>query len=325
MNEADLVVGIDVAKAWLDVVVGVEGTPFRVANDAAGWTRLCDQLRPLAPTRVVLEASGGYEQGAARAVAAAGLTPVIANPLETRYFARSQGRKAKTDRLDARLLAHFGAERRPPARPLRTPTEETAHALLIRRRELTTMLAMEQTRRHQAAPAVQASLDRLITLLQDERRALDADLAAVVARAPTLQARVDRLRTVPGIGVLIATVLAVEVPQLGGMSAKELASLLGIAPFACDSGQRHGQRTISGGKGWVRHLLYEGILTTIRRDPTFAAYYQQLRAGDQPKPVKVARIACIRKLLGIVTAMMRDELTWPETEVGQGWHLPAAA
>jgi transposase len=325
MVATDAVCGIDVAQGWLDVVVLPTGTHHRFANDPSGWTDLCDQVQAQPPTCIVLEATGGYEQGVAHALAAAGVTPVIANPLHTRRFAQSRGRAAKTDRLDARTLAEFAAERRPAPRPLPTVTEREAHALLVRRRQLTTIRAMEKTRRHQAVPSVLASLDTVIAHLTAARKAVDAALATVVARDPVLQERVDRLRTVPGIGTYIATVLAVEVPQLGVLTAKELTSLLGVAPVACDSGRRHGARRISGGKGEIRSLLYQAILSTIRCDPTFAAYYHQLRTGDQTKRVKVARLACVRKLLGILTAMMRDGLTWTQTEVGQGLHLLSAA
>ena len=319
------VMGIDVSKQWLDVVVRPAGTHRRVPNNAAGWARLCQQVQTQPPARIVLEASGGYEQEVTLALAEAGMPPVLANPLEVRYFARSQGRKAKTDRVDAGVLAHFGTERRPAPTPLPGGVAREARALLTRRRQLTQLLAMEKTRRHRATtPAVQASLAVTIPFLSDQRKALDQELAAVVARDADLAARVAQLQTVPGLSVYSATVLAVEVPELGTHPRRQLCSLLGVAPFACESGQRARARRISGGRAEVRHLLYAVILTTIRCDATFAAYYQRWRHGTTPKPVKVARIACIRKFLGILTAMLRDGLTWQETEVGQGRFLATA-
>jgi transposase len=319
------VYGIDVSRQWLDVVTLPRGAYQRVANDAEGWAVLSQQVRAHPPACIVLEATGGYEQGVAAALDAAGMTPVIAHPLHTRHFAQSRGCRAKTDRVDARLLAEFGVERRPVPRPLPTAHEVQARALITRRRQLTAMLAQEQTRRQQAAPCILASLDALIATLTEARRGIDAALAQVVTSDPALQARVERWRTVPGIGTYTATVLAAELPQLGDWTAKELTSLLGVAPIACDSGQRHRARRIGGGKGWIRALLYQVILSTIRCDPTFAAYYRQLRTRPTPKPGNVARIACIRKLLGILTAMARDNLTWQDTEVGQGRFLAAAA
>jgi transposase len=323
---AEPVMGIDVSKAWLDVAVLPAGTHDRVPNDAAGWDELCQQVLAQAPTRIVLEASGGYEAGVVLALTAAGTTPVVANPLTVRYFARSQGRKAKTDRVDALVLAQFGAERRPEPTPLPTAGEREVKALLARRRQLTRLLVMEKTRQRRAStPAVQASLAATITFLEAQRTALDAAVAAVVARDPDLTARVAQLQTVPGLGAYGATTVAVEVPELGACTRRQLCALLGVAPFAWESGHRVHPRRISGGRGAVRQLLYEAILTTIRCDATFAAYYWQLRHAEQPKPVKVARIACIRKLLGILTAMRRDGLTWQETAIGQGQFLAPAA
>lgn len=319
------VVGIDVAKAWLDVVALPTGTHQQFTNDDSGWAELCQQVQAHPPTCVVLEATGGYEQGVVHALDAAGVTPVIANPLHTRRFAQSRGRTAKTDRIDARLLAEFGAERRPTPRPLPTATERAARALLTRRRQLTAMRAQEKTRRQQAPSCVQPSLDAVIAALTAARKTIDAELARVVASDPVLQARVERWRTVPGIATYTATVLAIELPQLGAWTAKELTSLLGVAPLACESGSRQRPRRIGGGKEWIRSLLFQVILSTIRCDPTFAAYYHRLRTAAAPKSVKEARIACIRKLLGILTAMARANLMWQETEVGQGRFLSVAA
>lgn len=325
MATAARVLGIDVSKQWLDVAIMPERTHWRVSNDAAGWAELCQQVQVQAPTWIMLDRAGGYELGVAVALEQAGFTPVLADPLQTRRFAQSRGQRAKTDRVDALLLAQFGAERHPEPLPLPSAAEREAHALLTRRRALTTMLVQEKNRRPRAIPTVQTSIEVVMTCLEHQRHAIDQELAAVVASDPALQARVALLMTVPGLAAYSATVLAVEVPHLGTRSTKQLASLLGVAPFACESGQRTGQRQISGGRRWVRHLLYEVTLTTIRQDPTFAAYYKRLREAPVPKPGKVARIACRRRLLGILHAMLRDGLTWQETEVGQGRFVPAAA
>jgi transposase len=323
--DTETFVGIDVSKAWLDVVVRPTGEHRRLANDAAGWAEALtwlDQARVL----VVLEASGGYEQGVVQALSGAGIAVSVGNPLWLRRWMQSQGQQAKTDRLDAAMLALYAEERRPQPTVLPDETARTVAALLTRRRQLVQMRAAEKTRRkHPRLPAAVAEqLDDHLAWLTGQIKALDQQLAAAVAAADAdWRQRVAQYDSVPGIALLTATQLAVGLPELGQVSAEAAAALAGVAPYDQESGQHRGRRVIGGGRRWVRHALFEAILSTIRCDPTFAAHYAQLVAGG--KPHKVAMIACVRRLLGILTAMVRDGLTWQQTDVGQGKFLPKAA
>lgn len=321
MSEPRVFVGIDVAKGWLDVAERPSGRVWRVGNDAAGWAELVGRLRALdAPLLIVLEASGGYEVGVTIALDDAGLTPVVANPVATRRFAQSLGRRAKTDKLDAKMLAEYAERMRPPVRPLPEATARTLRALLAQRDHLTGLLVAERNRRRQASPAVAPVIAELIGFLETQRAALDALLAAAVAADPAWAARVARLDTIPGFGAFSATVLAAGVRELGRCSGKEAGSRLGVAPHPAESGSSGGTRHISGGRADVRHVLFEAVMTTVRIDPTFKAHYEQLKARG--KAHKVALIACLRRLLGIAAAMLREGLDWCETEVGQGKFAP---
>jgi transposase len=314
--------GIDVGKAWLDVADRPSGDAWRVANDEAGWQALIARIGPGAAGRIVLEASGGYEAGVVVALDAAGLTPVVANPVSTRRFAQSLGRRAKTDRIDAAMLALYAERLQPTPRPVPAATARQLQDLLARRRAVTKMLGEEQNRRQQASDLLRPQIDAVIALLTAQRRELEQMLASVVASDPAWQARVELLDSVPGIGALTATILAVGLPELGRISAKEVAALVGVAPHPRESGQSRGRRQIGGGRAWVRHALYEALVTTIRCEPTMGAHYRQLR--QRGKATNVARIACVRRTLGILTAMVRDGLTWAQTDVGQGRWRPTA-
>lgn len=322
MTTGERWIGIDVANAWLDVAERPSGRTWRVPNDETGWTQVVAALQPPADVLIVLEASGGYEAGVVLALDAAGLTPVVANPVATRRFAQSLGRRATTDRLDAAMLAHYAERMQPTPRPVPEATARTLQELLARRRQLTKMLVEEKNRRQQASPVVRPGVEAHIAWLEAQRGEVDQLLASVVASDPDWQARVATLDSVPGIGPLTATVVAVGLPELGDGTAKQLAALVGVAPWAVERGQHRGQRHISGGRGAVRHALYEAMMTTVRWEPSFAAHYAQLRAAG--KPHKLAMVACIRRLLGILAAMVRDGLTWQQTDVGQGRFLVAA-
>jgi transposase len=312
-------VGIDVAKAWLDVAARPSGVVWRVANTDAGWQQLVAELQRERLVLIVLEASGGYETGVVVALDAAGLTPVVVNPVSTRRFAQSLGKRAKTDRIDAAMLAAYAERMRPTPRPLPEQTARTLQDLLARRRQLTKLLVEEKNHLQQAPALVRAQVTEVITLFTRQRDEIDAMLASTVASDPRWQARVDQLDTVPGFGVVTATLLAVELAELAWCTSKEVAALVGVAPHPKESGQVRGQRHISAGRGPVRHALYEAVTTTVRCDPTFQAHYRQLRARG--KAHKQAMVACMRRLLGIVTAMVRDGLTWQQTKVGQGVFL----
>jgi transposase len=319
MGEPARFIGIDVAKAWLDVAERPGGRGWRVANDEAGWQALSDAVRAGGPALVVLEASGGYEVGLVAALDLAGIAPVVANPLATRRFAQSLGRRAKTDRVDAAMLAEYGERMRPTPRPLPEATARMLQELVARHRQLTKMLVEEKNRRHQASALLRPGVEAHIAWLEGQRAEVDRLLASVVASDPAWRARVEVLDSAPGIGFLTATLLAVGVPELGTCTGRQAAALVGVAPWAVESGQHKGQRRIAGGRSAVRHGLYEAVLTTVRCDPTFGAQYRRLKAAG--KTHKVALVACMRRLLGILTVMLRDGLMWRQTAVGQGHFL----
>jgi transposase len=316
MAEPERVLGIDVSKAWLDVAERPSGRGWRVANDEAGWQALIESVGTGGPALVVLEASGGYEIGLVAALDLAGSAPVVANPLATRRFAQSLGRRAKTDRIDAAMLAQYGERMRPTPRPLPEATARMLQELVARHRQLTKMLVEEKNRRHQASPLLRPGVEAHIAWLEGQRAEVDRLLESAVVADPAWQDRVATLDSAPGIGFLTATILAVGVPELGRCTAKEVAALVGVAPWAVESGQHRGQRRIAGGRSAVRHGLYVALTSTIRCDPTFGAHYARLRAAG--KPHKLAMVACMRRLLGILTVMLRDGLTWQQTRVGQG-------
>jgi transposase len=312
-------VGIDVAKEWVDVYERPTGLTMRVANDPDGWATLVARYTAPPPTRIVLEATGGYEVGLVTQLDLAGLPPAVMNPLAIRRFAQSLGKRAKTDRLDAAVLAEYGERVRPEPRPVPTETARQLQEVIARHRQLTKMLVEEKNRRQQVTALVLPSVDAHIAWLEQQRAEVDRLLESVVASDPTWQERVRVLDSVPGIGALTATILAVGMPELGACSGSAAAALLGVAPHAQESGRRQGPRHVGGGRRLVRHAFYEAVMSTVRWDPVIGTHYRQLR--DAGKPHKVALIACMRRLLGILNAMLRGGLTWQETDVGQGRFL----
>ena len=326
MAETETFVGIDVAKDWLDVVWLPAGTHWQVANDATGWAQLCTALMGDAPVLSVLAATGKHEHGVVATLAAAGLTPVVANPLTIRRFAQSRGQRAKTDRCDAEVLAQYGQCVRPPVQPVPDATLRPLQEGLARHRQLTKMLVAERNRRQQAAPCVAASHEAMITWLSAERDRIDALVATVVASDPVWPERVDLLRSVPGIGTYTATAVAVGLPELGDATSKELAALSGVAPYAGASGRHQGERRIAGGRAAVRQALYPILTSMLTCNLVFRGHYDHLRAKEHaPKRHKVAMVACMRRLLGLLNAMIREKLAWPATDVGPGQFLVPAA
>lgn len=303
-------VGIDVAAGHLDVAVGPAGLAWRVANDPAGQAALVTQLRELGPTLVVLEASGGYEAPAAAELALAGLPVAVVNPRQVRDFARSVGQLATTDALDAALLARFAQAVRPTPRPLPDATAQALKALVGRRRDLVAMQTAEQQRLRQARGAVHADIASHLGWLRGRLKELDRQVAAAVAASPLWQATLALLCTVPGVGPVVGATLVAEVPELGRLSRQEVAALIGVAPFNCDSGARRGQRRIWGGRAPVRAVLFMAVVSAIRFNPVIRAFHSRLRTAG--KPPKVALVACIRKLLTIVNAMVRDGIPWSD-------------
>jgi transposase len=301
-------VGIDVAKARLDVAVRPSGEAWQAPNDAAGVAALAARLAGLAPALVVLEATGGLERLAAAELAAAGLPVAVVNPRQVRAFARAVGQLAKTDALDAALLARFGEAVRPPPRPLPDAAQQELAALLARRRQVVVMLTAERQRLAAAGAAVRRRVQAHVDWLARELAALDDDLGQTLRASPAWRAKEDLLRSVPGVGPVVALTLLAELPELGHLDRKRLAALVGVAPLNADSGTRRGKRLVWGGRGRVRAALYMAALTASRYNPVLRAFYQRLlRAG---KAKKVALTACMHKLLRILNAIVHAASPW---------------
>ena len=302
-------VGIDVAKAWLEVAIVPTGAQQRVGNDSAAIDALVRELGTLAPTLIVVEASGGYESALVSACGVAGLPIVVVNPRQVRDFARALGLLAKTDVIDAKVLALFGERVRPPVRPLRDAETAALSALLQRRRQLLDMLIAERHRRAQATAArVVQSLDDHIRYLAACLRDVDTDLQRALKASPLWQVKEHLLRSVPGIGPTTALTLLCELPELGQLSRRQIAALVGVAPRNRDSGTYRGARTIGGGRAPVRTALYMATVAAVRCNPVLRTFYRRLCAtGKRPK---VARIATVHKLLTIVNAMVRHQTAW---------------
>ena len=308
---ADVTVGIDVAKAQLDVAVQPTGTTWTVPRARGGLRRLPGQLEALRPTRIVLEASGGYERAVVAALSAAGLPVVVVNPRQPRDFARAHGILAKTDRLDARVLARFAAAVRPPLRPQPSAAVQDLQLLSRRRRQLVADRAAEQQRRRHDRAHLDLGFDPLAAALTAALAQVDRQLAALVQAEPALRARAAWLQSIPGIGPVTAAVLLAEVPELGTCSRQQVAALVGVAPCNRDSGAWRGRRSCWGGRAQVRAALYMAALTATRVNPTLRACYQRLIAAG--KPPKVALVACMRKLLVRCNALCKSQTTWDPT------------
>lgn len=306
-------VGIDVAKDHLDAHVRPTGEAVRVTNDEDGIAALVARLAAAGPALVVLEATGGYEHPAAAALAAAGLPVAVVNPRQARRFAEATGRLAKTDRLDAAALAHFAEAVNPPARPVPDADAAALAALLTRRRQLVGMRTAEVNRLGTAPPAVARGIRDHVAWLDDQLGRVDRDLAAAVEASPAWRATDDLLRGVPGIGPVVSRTLLTELPELGTLSGRRIAALVGVAPVARDSGRHRGARAIAGGRAGVRSALYMAVLSAARYNPVVRAFYARLRAAG--KAVKVAQVAAMRKLLVILNAMVRDNRPWDPAAV----------
>lgn len=301
-------VGIDVSKAALDVALRPSGEAFRVAYDEAGLAELTERLTSRAPTLVVLEATGGWEVSVAGVLAGAGLAVAVVNPRQVRRFAQAKGYLAKTDRLDAGVLAHFGEALRPEPRPLPDAQAQVLEALLARRQQLVEMLAAEKNRLKRATPPVKKGIEEHIAWLQERLKDLEKELGQFLRQSPVWREQEELLRSVPGVGPVVASILVGGLPELGTLSRQKIAALVGVAPFNRDSGQQRGQRTIFGGRAPIRAALYMATVAALRCNPVIRAYYAGLKARG--KAPKVALIACLHKLLGILNAMMKHKTAW---------------
>lgn len=304
-------IGIDVSKARLDVHVHPDSRRWQCANDEAGRQEVISRLSEPHPTLVVLEASGGLERALAVELSAAGIAVAIVNPRQVRDFAKALGRWAKTDSLDSEVLALFGEKIRPPVRPLKDAQQQALSALLSRRRQLVEMCTAEKNRLASSPDGtVSKNLKTHIRWLEKQIESTDRELDRRIRQSPLWRAKEDLLRGFKGVGPVLARTLTIELPELGSLNRKQIAALAGLAPFNRDSGTLRGQRTIFGGRATVRAALYMGALSAIRYNPVIQCFYQRLRqAGKSPK---VALTACMRKMLTILNAMLRENRPWQE-------------
>lgn len=302
----ELAAGVDVGKLWLDVAVEPLGRSFREANGEAGIARLVTHLQRAGARRVILEAIGPYGWPAVRGMQAAGLEVGLVNPRRIKAFRDAEGRRAKTDRLDAKLIARFALHMSEQLRPLPSAEQQQLRALATRRRQLVEMIAMEKTRLKQAEMDLLAqSHRRAIASLGEQRQAVEAEIAARLAADPALSRRYDILTSLPGVGPQTATALITDLPELGTADRRAIASLAGLAPHPNRSGLAPGRNQIAGGRPCVRAALYMAALSASRCHPRYKADYRQLR--DQGKPAKVAIIAVARKLLVLANTLVRND------------------
>jgi transposase len=300
-------IGIDVAKTWLDVARSDTEAVVRYANTDAGLAALLLTLQADAPAGIVLEATGGYEHLTVMHLWGAELPVAVINPQRARAFARAAGTRAKTDALDARLLAHFGARMQPEPRSQPDQTSVDLGDLVTRRRQLQEMLTAEQNRRDRASARLRPGIDAHLEWLRQQLAELERETAQVIAADAVLAAKATALRSIPGIGRVVAATLLGALPELGTLNRQEVAALVGVAPINRDSGGRTGERSIAGGRVAVRGPLYMAALTASRCG-TFKPFYDRLIAAG--KPPKVALVALMRKLVVVANALLRDGTTW---------------
>jgi transposase len=309
---AECWVGIDVAKAHLDVAIWPTQERLRVTRDEAGMAELMAWLRPRAPALIVLEATGGLETLVAGMLIEAQFPTAVINPRQARDFAKALGVLAKTDALDALVLARFGHSIQPEPRPWKDEESQALTALLQRRRQLITMLTAEKNRWASAHRQVQADIRTTITWLEQRLQALDDDLHGRLRASPVWREQDALLRSVPGIGPVTAVTLLAALPELGTLDRRAISALVGVCPLNRDSGQYRGHRSIFGGRAVVRTALYMATVTASRFNPVIKAFYERLRAAG--KPAKVALTACMRKLLTILNAMLKTKTPWQPPE-----------
>ncbi len=306
--EESVVVGVDVAQATLEVACTPGTERWQVTNDAPGLQGLRERLRTVQPRVVVLEATGGLEGPVAATLSAAEVPVAVVNPRQVRAFAKALGILAKTDRIDAAVLAHFGQATGVQPRPLPDAATQALDALVGRRRQLQEMLTMERNRLRLAQPVVQPQLRKHIAWLERQLEDLDTDLSAQIQSSPMWRVQDNLLRSAPGVGTVLSPQGGAELPELGTLGRRQIAALVGVAPFNRDSGTLRGKRAIWAGRASVRRVLYMATLVATRWNPVIRACYRRLLAAGKPK--KVALVACMRKLLVILNAMMKHQTPW---------------
>jgi len=311
---AEVFVGIDVARRSLEIATRPTGERWQVGNDPNGISALVARLRAVRPVLIVLEATGGLEVSVLAALGSVGLPVVAINPRQVRDFAKAVGKLAKTDVLDAHVLAHFAEAVRPAVRPLPDAATQALSALVSRRRQLVEMLTAEENRRKTAPSAIRADIQEHIAWLRTRLHGVDRDLGQAIRSSSLWREQEDELRSVPGIGPVVSTTLLADLPELGTLGRKQIAALVGLAPLNRDSGTLRGKRTIWGGRATVRAALYMGALVGSRCNPVLRALYTRLVAAGKTK--KLALTACMHKLLTILNAMLKHRTTWAPAAPG---------
>jgi len=308
MDRTRQFVGIDISKTRLDLAIHPQDAVESATHDEPGILRVVNRLQALQPTSIVLEATGGLERGVVRAWAVAQLPVIVVNPRPVRDFAKATGQLAKTDTLDARVLARFAEAIRPALRPVSDAAMEEARALFARRRQLIDMLTAEKNRLERAASHVRPRIQSHITWLTAELKRVDADLDETIQRSPIWQTQNDLLQSVPGVGPVMSRTLLAELPELGTLTHKQIAALVGVAPLNHDSGTLRGRRHVWGGRASVRAALYMAALVATKWNPAIRRFYRHLR--EVGKAPKVALVACMRKLLTMLNAMLKHQTPW---------------
>ena len=303
-----MIVGMDVSKGWVDVDVRPTGERWRVEREEEEMEGLVLRLQELAPQVVVMEATGGYEVPIVGLLSGAGVPVAVVNPRQVRDFARSQGILAKTDGLDAGVIAHFGEVSGVVAQPMVSEEARELEGLVARRRQIIQMRTAEQLRRRTALPAIRRSIDEVIAFLDGRLKDVDDELGRRLRQSPVWREREELLKSVPGIGPVAIFSLLAGLPELGFLNRREVAALVGVAPLSRDSGKFRGVRSCWGGRGNVRAALYMPTLVAVRRNPVLREFYERLLAAG--KPQKVALTACMRKLLTILNAMLKHGTIW---------------
>ncbi len=301
-------IGIDVSKAQLDVYIHPSAMRYCFKQTEEALMMLGEKVRDLSPALVVLEASGGFECAVAAVLTTLNIPVVVVNPRQVRDFARATGTLAKTDLIDAQILARFGEAVKPDVRPLPDDCTQKLSSMVRRRRQIVEMLTMEKNRLPQASMMVASSINEHIAWLTQCLNALDKDLRSLIRESPVWREKEELLRSVPGVGPVLTTTLIAHLPELGRLNRKQIAALVGVAPLNRDSGTLKGRRTVWGGRGYLRTILYMGTIAAIRCNPPIKLFYERLRQAG--KPPKVAITACMRKLLTILNAMFKHNVPW---------------
>jgi transposase len=307
-TKKEIFIGIDISKTQMDVAIWDREETWEFHNEAVGWQELVEKAKELNPSLIVIEASGGIEQPIVAELYLEELPVTIVNPTRVRNFARSTGQLAKTDKLDARLIAHFAQAVRPQVRPLRTAEQEHLKALVTRRRQVVQILTAEKNRRSTIYNTLRKRLQQHIEWLNAELEALDEEIEQYIQESPSWRKKAALLRSVPGVGPVTASTLLAELPELGTRNRQQIAALVGVAPLNKDSGKMRGKRRVFGGRAPVRRALYMATLVATKVNPVIRSFYEHLLA--QGKEKKVALTACMRKLLVILNSMIRNQQIW---------------